>query len=158
MTPFTLDDQVWIPLTREQIFPFFADARNLEAITPPWVSFKILTPGPILMKPGTLIDYQIRIHGIPIRWRTEITEWNPPFHFVDCQVRGPYRLWKHTHSFESKDGGTLCKDHVDYWPIGGGLINRLFVRSDVERIFAYRKSRLLELLSTSQTMVAPSPP
>ena len=142
---FHFEDELWLPRSRDEVFPFFADARNLSEITPPWVQFQVLTPAPIVMRPGTLIDYRIRVHGLPIRWRTEITEWNPPHSFVDVQLRGPYTLWHHTHMFEEKDGGTLCIDKVTYRPRGGAIINRLFVRKDVQRIFAYRRKRLLEL-------------
>jgi ligand-binding SRPBCC domain-containing protein len=96
------------------------------------------------MYPGALIDYRIRVHGLPIRWRTEITAWNPPHQFVDIQLRGPYTLWHHTHTFAERDGGTLCVDDVRYRPRGGALVNWLFVRRDVERIFHYRQQRLLE--------------
>jgi hypothetical protein len=146
--------ELWLPRPRDEVFPFFADARNLEAITPPWVRFRILTPGPIEMRPGTLIDYRIAVHGIPVRWRTEIAEWQPPFRFVDVQVAGPYRLWHHTHTFEERDGGTLCGDVVRYWPRGGWLVDRLFVSHDVRRIFEYRARRLRELLGSSP--VAPA--
>lgn len=94
------------------------------------------------MHAGALIDYQIRIHGVPVRWRTEIAEWNPPTGFVDQQLRGPYRLWRHAHTFTEKDGGTQCDDRVEYAVPGGALINWLFVRRDVEKIFAYRAAAL----------------
>ena len=142
---FHFEDELWLPRGRDEVFPFFADARNLSEITPPWVQFQVLTPAPIVMQPGALIDYRIRVHGLPIRWRTEITEWGPPHRFVDVQLRGPYTLWHHTHMFEEQDGGTLCIDKVNYRPRGGAIINRLFVRKDVQRIFAYRRKRLLEL-------------
>lgn len=138
-------DELWLPRTRDEVFPFFADAKNLGKITPPWVQFKILTQTPITMRPGTLIDYRIRVHGFPVRWQTEITEWNPPSHFADVQLRGPYTQWHHMHRFEEKNGGTLCIDDVEYRPRGGALIHRLFVRRDVERIFAHRRQRLIEL-------------
>ena len=137
----------WLPRQPEEVFSFFSDAKNLEALTPPWVKFKILTPLPIDIKEGTLIDYKLKVHGLPIHWRTEITEWNPPHHFVDTQLMGPYTLLHHTHSFSSKDGGTLCSDLVRYRPRGGALINQLFVRRDVDKIFKYRKSQLQKLLS-----------
>ena len=92
-----------------------------------------------------LIDYRISIHGFPIGWRTEIVEWDPPHRFVDEQLKGPYTLWHHTHSFEERDGGTCCRDDVRYRPYGGMLMNALFVRRDVKRIFAYRRKRLNEL-------------
>jgi len=108
------------------VFPFFAEARNLETLTPPWLKFEVLTPAPIVMRPGTLIDYRIRVHGLPIRWRTEITAWDPPHRFVDVQLHGPYTLWHHTHTFEERDGGTLCLDHVRYCRARGA--NQLAVR------------------------------
>ncbi|MGV3756329.1 MAG: SRPBCC family protein [Verrucomicrobiota bacterium] len=138
--------ELWLPLQREEIFPFFANAANLEAITPPWVNFQTLTPTPIEMKPGTLIDYRIKIHGIPVKWRTRINAWEPPYRFVDEQLRGPYRKWVHEHTFEEKDGGTLCLDRVEYAVPGGWLIDKLFVRRDVGKIFAYRQERIKELL------------
>ncbi|MDR3458021.1 MAG: SRPBCC family protein [Verrucomicrobiae bacterium] len=142
MTTHTFETELWLPVAREKVFPFFADAHNLEILTPPWLNFRILTPGAIPMHAGTLIDYQIRIHGFPVCWRTAITEWNPPFSFRDEQRNGPYRLWRHTHTFEVKEGGTLCKDQVLYAVPGGALVNRLLVRKDVEKIFAYRAEAL----------------
>jgi len=153
---FHFEDELWLPRGRNEVFPFFADARNLSEITPPWVQFQVLTPAPIVMQPGALIDYRIRVHGLPIHWRTEITEWNPPHRFVDVQLRGPYTLWHHTHMFEEKDGGTLCIDKVNYRPRGGAIINRLFVRKDVQRIFAYRRKRLLELFPARLSEVRPA--
>ena len=145
MQEFTFESEIWLPRPREEVFRFFAEARNLEALTPPWVGFEVLTPGPIAMASGTLIDYRIRVHGIPLRWRTEIAEWDPPHRFVDRQLRGPYTLWHHTHSFEERDGGTLCADRVRYRPRGGALMNWLFVRRDVELIFRFREHRMKEL-------------
>jgi ligand-binding SRPBCC domain-containing protein len=150
MTTHLFETELWLPVPREKVFPFFADARNLETITPPWLNFKILTPGEIPMRAGALIDYRLRIHGFPVRWRTEITGWNPPFSFVDEQRRGPYRLWRHTHTFEEKDGGTLCRDRVEYGVPGGALVNRLFVRRDVEKIFAYRAAALTKFFAGKQ--------
>jgi ligand-binding SRPBCC domain-containing protein len=147
MNQFTFTTELWLPRPRLEVFSFFGEARNLESITPPWLRFEVLTPAPIVMRPGTLIDYRIRIHGLPIRWRTEILEWNPPHHFVDAQLRGPYTLWHHTHTFAEKDGGTQCMDQVRYRPRGGALMNWLFVRRDVERIFTYRTTRLRELFA-----------
>jgi ligand-binding SRPBCC domain-containing protein len=142
MTTHLFETELWLPVAREKVFPFFADARNLETITPPWLNFEILTPGEIPMRVGTLIDYRLRVHGLPVRWRTEISGWNPPQSFCDEQLRGPYRLWRHTHTFTAKDGGTLCHDRVEYAVPGGVLVNRLFVRRDVEKIFAYRAGAL----------------
>jgi ligand-binding SRPBCC domain-containing protein len=145
MKEFNFNAELLLPRPRAEVFPFFSEARNLEELTPPWLKFEVLTPSPIEMREGLLIDYRIKIHGIPIRWRTEIVEWDPPHRFVDTQLSGPYKLWHHTHTFEERDGGTLCRDEVRYWPRGGVLMNWLFVRADVERIFAYRQKRLREI-------------
>lgn len=142
MTEHTFVAELWLPRRRADVFPFFADAHNLEAITPPWLCFEILTPGPIVLRPGTLIDYRIRLRGQPLRWRTEIGVWEPPFRFVDHQVRGPYRRWHHTHTFEERAGGTLCRDEVRYSVFGGAWVSRWLVRPEVERIFAYRQEQL----------------
>lgn len=154
MSEFTLQTELWLPRPRGEVFLFFAEARNLETLTPAWLKFEVLTPAPIAMKPGALIDYRIRVHGLPIRWRTEIAEWDPPHRFVDVQLRGPYTLWRHTHTFEERDGGTLCLDQVRYRPRGGALIHYLFVRRDVERIFQYRQQRLTELFASTSTAAA----
>jgi ligand-binding SRPBCC domain-containing protein len=134
--------------SREELFPFFADAGNLEAITPPQLHFRILTPQPIAMATGTLIDYRLRLHGAPIRWRTRIAAWEPPHRFVDEQIRGPYRLWHHEHTFEERDGQTVMTDSVDYRSIGGRLVHRLFIARDLESIFAYRMKVLAERFGT----------
>lgn len=136
--------ELWLPVPPKDVFPFFADAANLEKITPPWLSFQILTPSPISMQPGTLIDYKLRVHGIPLRWRTRIHEWEPPFHFVDVQLRGPYRHWVHTHSFEPHEGGTLTRDVVEYQAPLGFITHPLFVQRDIERIFEHRQKVLKE--------------
>ena len=151
MKEFLLQTELWLPRPRDEIFPFFAQARNLETITPSWLNFEVLTPAPIQMRPGTLIDYRIRVHGVPFRWRTEIAEWQPPHRFADVQLRGPYTLWHHTHTFEERDGGTLCADRVRYWPRGGALVNWLWVRRDVQRIFQFRHRRLKELFGSQRT-------
>ena len=129
----------------EQVFRFFASPENLNLLTPPWANFSILSPQPIEMAVGTVIEYRIRLRGVPVNWRSEITEWQPPFAFCDVQLRGPYRFWVHRHTFEEKPGGTLVTDHVDYGVLGGALVNRLFVAGELRRIFGYRKTRLHEL-------------
>jgi ligand-binding SRPBCC domain-containing protein len=128
-----------LPYSPEEIFPFFADAANLDAITPPSLRFRILTPLPIVMREGTLIDYTIRLRGVPVRWRTRISAWEPPCRFVDEQLKGPYTLWVHEHTFERTPSGTRCIDRVRYAHRGGPLVERFFVRPEVEWIFAYRK-------------------
>jgi ligand-binding SRPBCC domain-containing protein len=136
--------KVLLPRPRDEVFAFFADATNLEAITPPWLRFRVLTPPPIEMAAGTRIDYRLRVRFLPVRWTTEIAVWEPPVRFVDTQLRGPYRRWVHLHTFEQVEGGTLCRDRVDYEAPGGRLVHRLFVDRDVRRIFAYRRERLLD--------------
>lgn len=137
--------ELWLPRSRDEIFAFFADAYNLQALTPDWVNFEILTPKPIHLRVGALIDYRLRIHGLPLRWQTEISTWEPPLRFVDEQKRGPYRLWVHEHRFTAQKDGTLCTDHVRYAVLGGEFVNRLFVRRDVERIFSFRRRKLEEM-------------
>jgi len=143
---FVLSTKLWVPLKRHHVFALFSDAFQLEHLTPPWLNFRVLTPGPIEMRRGRLIDYQIRLHGIPIRWRTEITNWEPPCRFTDSQIRGPYRRWVHTHTFEELDGGTLVRDRVEYSVLGESITNRFFVRAELRRIFNYRHAQLPGLL------------
>ena len=136
----------------DEVFAFFADARNLEAITPPLLRFEVMDQGvkAIAIGPGALIRYRLRVRGMPVGWLTAIREWDPPHRFVDEQLRGPYALWHHTHTFEElEDGGTLMSDVVRYaLPFGplGELARRLFVARDVEAIFDFRAQRIVELL------------
>jgi len=140
-----LRSELWLPRPLDDVFPFFADASNLQKITPPWLDFRIATPGEIEMREGALIDYRLKVRGIPLRWRSEIAVWEPPWRFVDKQVRGPYRLWNHEHRFEEKDGGTLVIDEVEYSVYGGELIRKLLVARDVQKIFDYRTERMREI-------------
>jgi ligand-binding SRPBCC domain-containing protein len=134
-----------LPRPRPEVFAFFADAANLEALTPPWLGFKIQTPQPIEMRPGALIQYRIRVHGLPLGWTTKITVWEPPGRFVDEQLRGPYRQWLHEHTFEdAPGGGTDVLDRVRYRVPFGRLANWLVVERDVRTIFAWRTKALLE--------------
>ena len=135
-----LEREQHLPAPPEEVFAFFADALNLETITPPWLRFRVVTPAPIEMRPGALIEYRLVLHRLPIRWLTRIEEWRPGRGFVDAQVRGPYRLWHHTHTFTARDGGTLVGDRVRYalplQPLGA--LAQPFVRRDLERIFDFR--------------------
>jgi ligand-binding SRPBCC domain-containing protein len=141
----TLDSKIWLPRPLDEVFPFFADAHNLERLTPTFLKFTVITPAPITMTQGARIRYRLRIHGIPISWESQITVWEPPHRFVDEQLSGPYRLWKHEHRFVERDGGTEVTDHVDYAVLGGSLVNWLFVAPDVRNIFADRTSVLTDL-------------
>ena len=137
--------------TPDEVFPFFADAHNLEAITPPLLRFRVLTPRPIAMETGTLIEYRLRIRGLPVRWKTRIEDWSPSHRFVDRQLSGPYRLWHHTHDFEPLPGGrTMMTDTVRYsvgFGPAGALAQRLFVDRDVAGIFDYRAEVIGPLLA-----------
>ncbi|MDP9119759.1 MAG: SRPBCC family protein [Acidobacteriota bacterium] len=134
-----------LPHPRSRVFPFFADPGNLETLTPGWLHFHILTPLPLPMEPGAKIDYRLRVHGLPVRWRSEITVWEPPRRFVDEQRRGPYRLWHHEHTFEEEDGGSRVVDRVRYAVLGGALVNRLLVAKDLAKVFAWRQEKLGEV-------------
>lgn len=140
--------EVVVPRPIEEVFAFFSDARNLERLTPPWVGFRILTPTPIEMRVGALIDYRIRVRGVPLSWRSEITVWEPPVRFVDLQLRGPYVWWHHEHSFEVVAGGTRVIDSVEYKAPLAWLSHPLLVSRDVQRIFAYRTALLPSLIGT----------
>ena len=133
----------------DQVFEFFSRASNLEQITPAWLSFAVLTPEPIEMHVGALIEYRLRVHRVPLRWVSRIEEWEPGRGFADRQLRGPYRLWHHRHTFEPADGGTIVRDQVDYaLPFGrlGELAHPLFVSRDIESIFEYRHQAVDRLL------------
>lgn len=143
------ETEINLPESLSHVFAFFADAPNLEKLTPPWLKFFILTPDPIRMKVGTLIDYRLRIRGMPVYWRTRITAWDPPHRFVDQQVCGPYRLWIHEHKFDEEVGQTLARDRVEYDVPLGILVHRLFVRRDIERIFAFRHRKLPQVFARS---------
>lgn len=147
-----LEAKLILPVPLDQVFPFFAAADNLEAITPPELRFRILTPTPLAMRPGALIDYSLRLWGVRLKWRTLISRWEPPALFVDEQVSGPYRTWVHTHRFsELGDGRTLIEDEVRYalpWQPVGQLAGPLVARQ-LARIFRYRQRRVRELLCDS---------
>jgi ligand-binding SRPBCC domain-containing protein len=145
----TLETQAILPLPRPQVFEFFSDAANLERITPPRLRFRILTPLPIEMGEGTLIDYRLSMRGVPFRWRTRIDVWQPSLRFVDRQLRGPYALWEHEHTFSEVDGGTRVSDRVRWaLPLGPvGDLARGFVRWELDAIFRYREAATRECLS-----------
>lgn len=141
----------WVPRTPEDLFPFFADARNLEKITPDFLEFRVLAVTPEELGEGTVIDYRLKLRGVPLRWRSVIEEWSPGRRFTDRQTRGPYAVWHHVHEFEPASGGTILRDRVRYAvPLGalGETVAGSFVRRDVEKIFAFRRARIEEMFGT----------
>ena len=160
----TLRREQRLPGSPKDVFAFFGDARNLETITPPLLRFRVMDPDAIVMGPGALIRYRLRVHRVPVGWLTVIREWDSPYRFVDEQLRGPYALWQHTHTFEpvpaTDGGGTLMRDVVRYaLPLGplGELARRLFVARDVEAIFDFRAETIRELLLDPGRLTPPYP-
>jgi ligand-binding SRPBCC domain-containing protein len=149
MHTFRLERQIDVPRPRDEIFPFFAEAANLEVLTPPWLRFRIVTPQPVRMAQGTRIDYHLSLRGLPMAWTSEITVWDPPYRFIDEQIRGPYRIWVHEHLFEPIDGGTRILDRVDYAVPGGAFVRRLFVLPQLTRIFDYRHHVMQQTFGTA---------
>jgi ligand-binding SRPBCC domain-containing protein len=146
----TIEREQLVPRPADEAFDFFADAYNLEAITPPWLRFRILTPRPIAMGEGALIDYRLSLHRVPCRWHTRIDTWVPGRRFVDRQISGPFSVWEHTHTFEPRPGGTLIRDLVAYrMPLGplGEIARRVLIGRDLERIFDYRRAAIARLLT-----------
>jgi len=147
---YRLERSLFLPRPREEVFAFFSDAANLDRITPPFLNLHITTPGPIEMKTGTLIDYKLRLHGIPLRWRTFIAAFDAPSSFTDVQLSGPYRRWQHHHEFLDVPGGTEMRDRVDYelpFPLFAPIAHTLFVRRSVQQIFDYRNKIISEIFS-----------
>jgi len=128
----------------ERVFAFFSDPTNLEVLTPEWLRFRVLRCSTDEVRAGTVLDYRLRLCGIPLRWRSLISAWEPPHRFVDEQLFGPYRTWVHEHRFEVDGGGVLVHDRVRYAMLGGRLVDRWLVRPDLERIFDHRRDRLAE--------------
>jgi ligand-binding SRPBCC domain-containing protein len=140
-----LEREQLVPRRRAEVFPFFADARNLERLTPPELRFAILTPGPIEMRPGTVIDYRLSLSGLPFRWRTLIEAFEPEDRFIDVQARGPYKTWRHLHEFVEVPGGTALRDRVAYeLPFGplGDVVHAAIIRRQLDGIFEYRRATI----------------
>jgi ligand-binding SRPBCC domain-containing protein len=149
---YSLRREQLVPLAPAETFDFFADAFNLEAITPPWLAFEVATPGPIAMGAGALIEYRLKLHALPLRWLTRIEAWEPGRRFADRQVRGPYRLWHHTHTFDAHERGTVMRDVVRYaLPLGsiGRLARVVVVRRELDRIFDYRRDAVAARLGSA---------
>ena len=147
-----LETSMVVPLPIGQVFPFFAAAENLERITPRSLRFSILTPLPVEMREGALIDYRLRLMGLPFGWKTEITKWDPPHEFVDEQLSGPYRVWRHRHRFREVDGGTEIEDRVEYaLPLGPlGLVALPLVKLQLRGIFGHRQRVVRDLLMAEE--------
>lgn len=145
---FRLEREQLLARGLEEVFAFFSDPFNLEELTPPWLRFRVVGTSTPVVEEGTTIDYRLRVHGIPIRWRSLIREWDPPHAFVDEQVRGPYRTWVHRHRFRATGEGVVVGDRVDY-DVPCAVLVGSFVRRDLERIFAYRQERLARVFSES---------
>lgn len=151
MREYILEQEQFIARPVDEVFPFFAHAGNLDRITPAWLRFRIVTPLPIQMRPGAVLDYRLRYRGVPVRWQTEIEAWEPGVRFVDRALRSPYALWHHTHTFAAVDGGTRMCDIVRYaLPFGplGRIAHGVLVRRDVERIFAFRRAEIDRMFAT----------
>ncbi len=134
----------------DEVFKYFSKPENLARITPDALSFKILTPGPVIMKEGAIIDYTVSPFGVPLHWRTYISSYDPPRKFVDEQLSGPYKFWHHTHSFKATDDGTIIRDEVRYvLPFGtlGRIVHWLFVKNQIEKIFCFRAKIIAEYFS-----------
>jgi len=141
----------FVPRPRAEVFEFFSAETNLETLTPPWLNFKVIGKSTPQIQAGTLIDYRLKIYGIPIKWRTLIEVWKPGECFVDSQLRGPYRKWHHTHTFQDAPGGTLMSDRVIYqmhMGRAGDIAAGWKVRRDVNGIFAFRRQKIGELFGT----------
>ena len=145
MKEYVIERHTWIRRSIDEVFPFFSAAENLEKITPPELGFRIRSSVPVRMEAGTLIDYTIKLYGLTLKWRTEITRWEPPYSFEDTQLRGPYAKWVHTHKFLEVRGGTTIEDRVVYaLPFGPlGRVAHPIVKRQLKRIFDYRESVLL---------------
>ena len=145
---FNLKRELIVPAPLDDVFAFFGEPDNLERLTPPMLKFNIVSVSDRPLKPGALIRYRLRVHGLPMGWTTLISEWEPPYRFVDEQLKGPYRLWHHTHTFESHPKGTLVRDEVRYAMWGGRLIHELIVKRYLQRIFDFRTQTLQELFGS----------
>jgi ligand-binding SRPBCC domain-containing protein len=146
---YVLYQEQFLACPLDKAFAFFSDPRNLEAITPAWLHFHLVPPVPESVYAGLQIHYLLRWHGIPLRWTSLIRDWTPPIRFVDVQVRGPYRLWEHTHTFTAVAGGTRIQDEVRYaLPLGplGRLAHAVLVRAELKAIFTYRAQQVARLL------------
>jgi ligand-binding SRPBCC domain-containing protein len=147
--PYRLETRVVIPAPIDTVFSFFSDARNLQRITPPFLNFRLLS-SPSEMRKGARIDYRLRLRGVPFKWQSEITAWEPGVRFRDEQRRGPYRYWKHVHLFTADDEGTVVEDGVDYDVAGGRYVHDWIVAPELMRIFTYRQHKLQEIFGADR--------
>jgi hypothetical protein len=151
MVPFVFRAEQFVPRQLDEVFEFFSKAENLQMLTPPWLNFHIVSVQPTPVREGTLIQYSLRWRAFPIRWTTKIISWEPPHSFIDLQLSGPYRLWRHEHHFAAEGNGTRITDEVHYvLPLGivGRIAHMVKVRSDVEAIFAYRGAAVRQVFES----------
>lgn len=146
---YVLNAECILPATLDEVFAFYSDALNLAKLTPPHMNFRVVTQPPIEMKVGTLLDYELKVLGIPLKWQSEITEWEPKVRFADEQRKGPYKYWEHEHTFTEVDGGVRVCDRVHYGVPGGALVHRLKVKPDIQKIFAYREEQQAKIFGAA---------
>ncbi len=156
--PTVLKTSQWLPGPIEEIFHFFSRPENLQRLTPDSLQFKILTPSPIEMKEGALIDYKLKVHGMPIHWRSLISSYDPPNSFTDEQLKGPYRTWIHSHRFFRDGEGTRIEDHITFRVPGGRLVEKLIVQKDLTRIFSYRQKVICNFFTDKSGTSHPESP
>lgn len=135
----------WLPSTRQRTFDFLSDVRNLDRLTPPWLRFEVLTPTPMILDVGAVVDYRLRWHGLPLRWQSAVTLWEPRRRVAYEQRRGPYRRWVHEQVCEDHDGGTLVSDRIE-WSVFGGFLARRWVAAEVRELFEHRAEAARRLL------------
>lgn len=148
--PYRLETRLSVPAPLETVFAFFSDPSNLQSITPRFLNFRVLTPN-LEMQKGARIEYRLRVRGVPVKWQSEVTSWEPGVRFRDEQRRGPYKYWKHLHLFQADGDSTIVEDAVDYDVPGGRVVHDWIVAPELMRIFTYRQHKLREIFGAPAT-------